>query len=505
MWDPEGNVLVYLGHKYPEPSFRIHSWLLEESHSLFLLHLLRDGNRNSQADDYSVGSGSTSHYSTNSGTDGLLPTEKLSIGDSEMRRIYLDAPSSISKMDILRHHVTTRNFFALLLNKPIVGYTYYQALVDLYERLQAYLLPSVDCAGLLITYLTINHLNDTRNDPGAAAGMLAWSEEANVSWAGGWREGFVHSVGMYTSLIKLPENRDISTESRTLLDHSHLELQTRVEAAQDSLTGFFFGGGWLAANVLSPSVSHACGRFGSFLQEYFLSILKSWPIRAHRRKGRPPFTRTMVMRMQQDLGTLYDLCVDKNISSTEMDLLFLRQQQADELNTTPKLRESCNDDQLRSMIVSFDREHAFTHLPFPWPLLPASSSTAHTAPGAAPLSTLRKKLLRTDKRSSHAYVPASKEPSSTSAGADDLVSAFNRFEESEQASETNPRDSRIGRWIVLYCALQVLATVSVDTPGLWYKEVVEYFLSPHLKETTPLKTFTEASREQSYCWKTGEG
>ena len=104
-------------------------------------------------------------------------------------RLYMDAHAPGSKVDVLRYHVTTRNFFALLLRKPLVGFTFYQALVDLHERLDEYLPPGVDSAVALQSYLVTLGSVNVSNEPRAAAGLLAWSED--VRWNNGWREAYV--------------------------------------------------------------------------------------------------------------------------------------------------------------------------------------------------------------------------------------------------------------------------------------------------------------------------
>lgn len=101
-------------------------------------------------------------------------------------KLYMDARYGGSKVDVLRYHITTRNFFAFLLRKTLVGFTYYQALVDLHERLDEYLPTGVDSAVALQSYLVMIGLVNVSNEPRAAAGLLAWSED--VRWNNGWRE-----------------------------------------------------------------------------------------------------------------------------------------------------------------------------------------------------------------------------------------------------------------------------------------------------------------------------
>ena len=70
-----------------------------------------------------------------------------------LHEIYFTAPAQAYKMDIFRHQLTTRNVLALLMNKSLVGLNFYQALLDLHERLQVYMPPDTDCASLVIDYL----------------------------------------------------------------------------------------------------------------------------------------------------------------------------------------------------------------------------------------------------------------------------------------------------------------------------------------------------------------
>ena len=100
-------------------------------------------------------------------------------------KLYIIPPSMGSKIDTLRHYIATRNFFAFVNRKCLVGFTFYQALVDLQGRLEEYLGPLADCAAILQSYLVTTGLN-VSNEPRAAAGLLAWSED--VRWAEGWRE-----------------------------------------------------------------------------------------------------------------------------------------------------------------------------------------------------------------------------------------------------------------------------------------------------------------------------
>lgn len=41
----------------------------------------------------------------------------------------------------------------------------------------------------------------------------------------------------------------------------------------------------------------------------------------------------------------------------------------------------------------------------------------------------------------------------------------------------NTHDARMGRWLIIYCMLQMLSRLAVDIQGLWYTSGVPYFLN----------------------------
>lgn len=53
--------------------------------------------------------------------------------------IHFLAPEGVSRMELLRYHTITRNFFAFLKGKPLVGMTCFQAFMDLFERAKLYM------------------------------------------------------------------------------------------------------------------------------------------------------------------------------------------------------------------------------------------------------------------------------------------------------------------------------------------------------------------------------
>ena len=63
--------------------------------------------------------------------------------------------------------------------------------------------------------------------------------------------------------------------------------------------------------------------------------------------------------------------------------------------------------------------------------------------------------------------------------------AFIDHEATTKHEDLDTHDGRIGRWIVIYCMMQLLSKVAVDIQGLRYRPGVEYFLHANLDGTPP--------------------
>ena len=420
---------------------------------------------------------------------------------------YLPPPEEASKSVTLRHYITTRNFFALLLNKPIVGLTLYQALIDLQDRLESYMPKDVDCTGILIRYLAANGLHNVTNDPAAAAGLLAWSEDSQVYWREGWREGFVHCCGMFAELQGLPEFGDVSDASCKMLENSVRDLQARIESAEERLARFTFDNMWPQDSPKRDPgrVNHQ--QCAHFFRQFYEKQHKRWPPKQTQQNLGYWLTRDMVLYLQRDFGALYDYLVDRNIGWDEKS--GSKEEPRGMVDNAGKaITESTTSHRsLGEILCHFDRKYKYPHIPHPHPLLP------NPIPGNGN-STQKKEGLfssrskNVEDRINREYVEASNYRLLPKVITNNpLVEAFIRFEKTDMAGHADVREARLGRWTLLYGILQVLATVSVDTPNLFSKNGASYFLNPSLKGSPPWKTdsgnsLEAASPRGSYCWTT---
>ncbi|CAD6585482.1 MAG: hypothetical protein ASARMPREDX12_002010 [Alectoria sarmentosa] len=498
LWDPAGDTLVYYGYQRPQASFRVKSSVLEGTRSESLISMLQEGYRRTPQSAPSVLSASSSEHGVKKfSLSRRAPSSSLDIGnpgnEAQIRHeIHFPAPDVASRIEILRYHITTRNFFAFLLNKPLVGLTFYQALIDLYERLLVFMPRECNTSDVIIGFLTRNRLHNVCNDPAAAAGLLAYSEDDEVQWPEGWREGFVHCSGMYTKLRELPEFRDISHVSRTLLERSHLELQARIQVAEDRLSTFNFEDMW-PSHITHPSAARASfDYFRQFLLQFYEKAYKNWPPRGVKNSEGNWLTRTVICHLQEDFGALYDYYVNRDVVWAETKEPSERYRIMVRKKNGAVIKINNDGLDLAKLFVHFDHEHKHPYILHPYPLLPRSMSVGDRGKAQPKQSLFTNKTKALEKQIIHAYSIASNALLlGPNVATNSLVEGFQRFEKTDHLGETDPRDARKGRWILLFGILQILSHVSADTPDLWFKDDVSYYLMPRLKGTPPWVTEPE--------------
>ena len=441
-------------------------------------------------------------------TDTSTSETSTDLDDPSIRyEIHFPAPSDSSRTDMLRYHITTRNFFALLLARPLVGLTFYQALMDLNERIRLYMPGDPNCALIIIKCLMENNLHNVCNDPAAAAGLLAWSEDEEVCWQEGWREGFVHCSGMYAQLQNLPEFRDVSHTSRALLERAHLERQVRLQEAEDRLTNFEFDDIW-PDNTDRGSLRTVRSSFDHvrrFMRSFYERQYKYWPPRGGpRTEDGTWLTRSLVSRLQEDCNALYDHFVDKSIVWTTA-----KSASGPITRNGPSTAISSTDTDyfLAEAFKRFDQRYKYPHIPCPYPLFPASLSGGDVKQQKTGL--FGSKTKSAEKRIAHSYTEASNLPTlrkATDFASNAFVEAFVHFEKTDRVLEIEPIAARKGRWMLLYGMLQALSRVSVDTPDLYFADDVTYFLNPRLKGTPPWSygsgiVYEEAEPRMAHVWR----
>lgn len=524
IWDYNGDTLVYFGrddeygHKVP-PSLRTTALRIERTESEHLGMLLQQGyvkyENNvkmlpSPASSPSMNAGhpharreDQDHQDWPISRNSALPYD-----GQILYELYFEPPNDKSPAEIMRYHVTTRNFFAILYHTSLVGYNFFQVLTDLQERLEEWMPPGTDAAGMIIDYIIARGFDDLRENPFMAVSLLAWSESRTVRWEEGWLEAFVHCCGMYSRLETCPELRHVSTVSRALLERSSLDMQVRIHDAETRLRNFEFGDMWPKMSASAPPAKEAFERVREFFLNYYKSIEGRWP----------PLTpaaeenwlnRTWAQKLQTDFGALYDYLVDRNVVWDGSEERSGRKWNIIKENHADFDTDSF-DLPFTDVLVAFDNRHKYPHIPHPYCLVP-DSVTVKKFTSDKLFKAASKKNLKQPEDKMALRKAALEYTNATNVfvlGPDfaknDLVEEYIKFEKSTYSPFIDPYAARRGRWVLVYGILQVLATVSVDSPKVRYTAGVSYHLSPKMRGTPPWvrnhEPVAEADHTESHCW-----
>lgn len=355
-------------------------------------------------------------------------------------------------------------------------------------------------------YITTKRIDDARNDPSAAIALLTWSEGKTVRWQEGWREFFVHCVGMHNRLDTVAELRFVTPITKALIERASLEVEVRVQSVADRLADFKFEDMWPAMLPQPPPERASFDRLRQFLKGYYESFYGSWPPRAPR-EVENWLSRDVVKDLQTDFGALYDYLVNREVVWDFSDKRHSGKWKIANMDLTKKIQVDTIDLPMNDILVAFDNRHRYPHIPHPYPLVPDSMPTMQ---GESMYKASKKpgpnEAKITERRTALAYTEATNiyvlGPDFVS---NKLADAFVNFERNDKSSEVDPFAARRGRWVLIYGILQTLASVSVDSPGLRYTDDVPYHLNARLRGTPPWKganqNAEEANHKGSYCWK----
>ncbi|POS84928.1 hypothetical protein EPUL_005103 [Erysiphe pulchra] len=506
LFDSFGDTLVFfcdikMNIPYPGPSLRISSHFIEATGSRILINILRES---------CIIDGLCSSRKKNELSRKIHNSQDCHFDGQISYEIFFPLPYGLSETEAQNYQVTTRNVFALLLNSSLVGQTIYEALYDLRNRMEEYMPEDADVTRMIINWIKKRGIDDPRHSLSSAFSLLAWSEDDNVRWEEGWSEAFCHAVGMRAlkpdqKLESIPEFRYLSPITKTLLSRFSVDTQLLVKGCQYRLCNFDFTDMWDVANQKSSTGRLAFDRLRKFLVQHYHKVFGSWP--PDITDGKEHWlTRTVARKLSYDFGALYDYLVNRSIF---WDF--------DEEHAGRKWNMKCASNQtfdpdtmqlpISDMIISFDDRMGYPHIPYPYCLTPEPVLAQSNLKPSKKVrkNTRQQEELMQERQAEMAYQDST---NIYILGSDfvsnDLVDSYTNFEKEERSKDMDLYNCRRGRWVLIYGILQVLASISVDTPQLRYIEDVDYHLQSPLRGTPPWrgadKGRPEADHTGSHCW-----
>lgn len=422
--------------------------------------------------------------------------------------LYVPWPGSATGIHSTIWHITTRNFFAIMYDaSALVGTTLFEALSILFQRIALYpdyLDRNISSVAWLTDYVVRHKFDDVRNNPSYAASLLAFSELPGVQWREGYIEAFVHCVGMLNmGLQTIPEWRYITPHTKMFLQNANMEVEERIHRAQVWLLSFDFTEMWPISSA-PPSSARGCfDRFRKWLCKYYENAFLHWPPT----NELTWLTRDMVLRLRNDFHGLYDYLVDRDVVFDGSEYRP-GQKWAITGKSGQTFRADTFELPVTDILTGFDDRNGFPHIPHPYPIVPVSMPVQSKPKSSFTLKkpTSPADLVAQARRKALSYAEASNVYNLRDQYMHtDLVTNFMRFEQNDMVDNLDPFEARRGRWVLIYGVLQVLATVSVDSPNLRYSEGAQYHLSPQMKGIVPWgergsPPEEEAEHKRSHCW-----
>ncbi|KJX94848.1 hypothetical protein TI39_contig4154g00007 [Zymoseptoria brevis] len=419
LWVDSGDCMVHLyapATSRRGASFRIPLELLEETNSP---HLLRECLRRPTKTAVSISSddnGSDSGYGASVSDDSSARCSEL----------YLSAPLELTRAEAFSYHVGTRNYFAYLLRKPIVGEDFGVSLAHLWKRIEVWQ-PHSNASEIFQEYCLEQGYLDLAGNLEYASAALYWSELARVQNV--WVDAFVHCVGM-EGQFDPEEGSRLSSTTRELIAKASREMHQHVAKSTRSL-GTFLEKELGPQNVgLTKPLRDHLDRFRSMLHTYQVNEVGYFP-----RGPSEPWDRRLWTRMYDDFRSLYQYLADTK-SSTDL---------ASGRGISGGLCVSLN-------IQAFDGSKSYQPLPYTLPLLPDNN----TRTALMSLSHMRRSRTSLDQES----LERATNSDNCRVMANPLVQAYMKFERRSLEEEVAPAEARKVRWLLVYGVLQTLVSMT---------------------------------------------
>lgn len=189
LWFPSGDCSIHFyaqGHSRRGASLRVSLAAIESSNCRPLLE--RFG-ANAKAESPSTASDHSSSTDEDYFLDPSPPAK---------HELFIPAPAGLTKEGAFRYHITTRNFFAWMFEKPLVGHRLGDSLLSLLDRMNEFREDEDQNLEDMLAYLDSQDYTDFRSCPDHALAVLQFAEKHELLEL--WRDSFCHCAGMSQDL-----------------------------------------------------------------------------------------------------------------------------------------------------------------------------------------------------------------------------------------------------------------------------------------------------------------
>lgn len=462
LWFPSGDCLVHFyaqGQSRRGASLRVSLAAIESSNCKPLLDRF---SAKANAESPSAASDRSSSTDEDYFNDPSPPAK---------HELFIPAPSGLTKEGSFRYHVVTRNFFAWMFEKPLVGHRLGDSLLSLLDRMNEFRTDEDENLEDILSYLDSQEYTDFRSCPDHALAVLQFAEKHELLEL--WRDSFCHCAGMCDDLQFSAEYEFVSRQSKALITRAHFEMDLRLDHAGRSLGNFLeddLSGAYLG---LSPAARVHLDRFRSFLHSFYVGKYGYWPPTVSNPSS-AALPKSTYKSMYFEFRNLYEYLVDPT-SGTDLQ------------SDRPADGGIC----VFQNITAFDKRKKYASLPHPLPLIPEASLLCDRQK----TGTVRKlfkysQAQKIERRTAAvAALSAATNPSDMKVMGCSLVREYLRFEKSwtlqEKDESVSCSDARKVRWILIYAVLQTLISVTRAPPEVRDTEGIPYPLCCQIAGTPP--------------------
>ncbi|KAI8245868.1 hypothetical protein K4K57_000580 [Colletotrichum sp. SAR 10_99] len=400
----------------------------------------------------------------------------------ERIELYIPAPPMADKEQAFAYHLATRNFFAWIFRRSVVGEHLGSALIGLMNSMTEFRSNGEDHMMDLHSYLDEEGYLDLKGHAHHALAILHLAEFFQVRDM--YIDAFSHCVGMSEELFCSPEYQHISSISRTLIRRARADMNNRLSLAGSMLKSFLEDE-LSEANLGLPAGGRAhLDRFRSFVLSFYQTRLGYFPPLSLDSRS-TIFDPEIFEILRKDFRAVYDLLVDESFTSDD---------------SSPLLAQGgiC----AVQSVQSFDERCDYPSLKHPLPLLPEidDDKASRRMSLAWLANTARGDKLKPDHRLlAHAALIKAMNVRDSELLENDFVRAYRKFEEdsvmphtkTDKTEKINPVDARKVRWILIYAVYQVLRNCT--SPPL------------EVRDSADADYHLAVSTEQLPPWKNGRG
>lgn len=371
----------------------------------------------------------------------------------KMHELYIPAPPAAEREQAFLYHTATRNLFAWVFGKPLVGNHLGGALVGLLNSMNEFRSQGEDNVQDIMDYMDEEGYADMRNQPDHALAILFFAE--HFQFRDLWIDAFAHCSGMNERLGTSVGFEFITRTSRALVTRSRMEMDMRLDNCGQRLSTFLSDDLSDAHLGLSSAARAHLDKFRSFLQSYYVAKLGYYPPTSCAESS-AAFPKSIYRQMCTEFQKLYDYLVDSNFTTN--DNIPLSHQGG-----------IC----VMQSVQAFDQRHKYQPLQHPIPLLPEVEECASLK--ARPILNKRFSFAPRDKMKPDPRLVAFASMSKATNGSADrsffdctLVRAYRGFEKdcvftptkADRNDKLSPTDARKVRWILVYAILQTLLSAT---------------------------------------------